>query len=84
MAKKIIHKDELLSWQEIADILNEKYGENTTKQCYHQRFLRILNKLRIKLLEDIDVAREVLPENDEFFEEPNEYEYDPGLYGGRE
>ena len=75
MAKKIIHKDELLSWQEIADILNEKYKENTTKQCYHQRFLRILNKLKDKLLEDIDVAREVLPENDEFFEEPNEYEY---------
>ena len=84
MAKKIIHKDELLSWQEIADILNEKYGENTTKQCYHQRFLRILKKLRIKLLEDIDVAREVLPENDESFEEPNEYEYDSGLYGDRE
>tara|TARA_R100000805_G_C3577835_1_gene82340 strand:+ start:370 stop:624 length:255 start_codon:yes stop_codon:yes gene_type:complete len=84
MAKKIVHKDELLSWQEIADILNKKYKENTTKQCYHQRFLRILEKLRIKLLEDIDVAREVLPENDEFFEEPNEYEYDSGLYGGRE
>ena len=84
MARQIIHKDELLSWQEIADILNKKYGENTTKQCYHQRFLRILNKLRVKLLEDIDVAREVLHEDDEFFEEPNEYEHDPGLYGGRE
>ena len=84
MARQIIHKDELLSWQEIADILNKKYGENASKQVYHQRYLRILKKLKIKLLENIDVAREVLPENDEFFDEPNEYEHDSGLYGGRE
>ena len=48
------------------------------------KILTYLEETKMKLLEDIDVAREVLPENDEFFEEPNEYEHDSGLYGGRE